>query len=147
MYKNYSSPADDEDLSGCLLSGALQPKKVPVSNRSRYVPIMRDEISGVLRSNDDEDLSGCLLSGALLPGKHLANSSHQYRYITEEPDDLSGDLEDDDGDLSGCLLSMPLQPKKTAKNPIPLPQVTSGVDEMSGDLNSTGLGSDWLYLN
>jgi hypothetical protein len=144
MDSKYSKRTDEEDLSGCLLSGALQPKKTTVSHRSNYVPMVRDDISGVLRR--DEEHSGSLRSGS------LAKNSH-HSFISPAPDEISADLADDDEDLSGCLLSMPLRPTKTVEKsrrvppPPPSSIASHSYDEMSGDLSSSGLGSDWLYMN
>jgi hypothetical protein len=88
---------------------------------------------------DDDDLSGCLASQPIRT-KHsqvAPKLDEQQRSANDESDD----------DLSGCLLSTSLRPKQTLKKTGRQVLPPSRPVENSGDLESGGLGSDWLYMN
>jgi hypothetical protein len=89
---------------------------------------------------DDDDLSGCLAS------QPLRTKQPQFAPKVDEQKRPTNDESDDD-DLSGCLLSTSLRPKQTFKKSSRQALPPSRPVENSGDLESGGLGSDWLYMN
>jgi hypothetical protein len=90
---------------------------------------------------DDDDLSGCLASQPV-----RTKQSQVTPQANERKESVNGQCEDDD-DLSGCLLSTSLRPKQTFRKSSRQVLPPSRPIENSGDLESGGLGSDWLYMN
>lgn len=133
---------EDEDLSGCLLSASLPQKTAAQStNHYRYISEEQDDLQ-----IDQEDLSGCLVSGFFHAKKTAPPSiNHRDLYIPISRDDISGEIKRDD-EPSGYLTSGFLQSKqKSTKNIHSKSPIDH--DDISGDMESSGLGSDWLYLN
>jgi hypothetical protein len=89
---------------------------------------------------DDDDLSGCLASQPV-----RIKQSQVTPQANERKESVNGQCEDDD--LSGCLLSTSLRPKQTVRKTSRQVLPPSRPIENSGDLESGGLGSDWLYMN
>jgi hypothetical protein len=89
---------------------------------------------------DDDDLSGCLASQPV-----RAKQSQVAPQINDRKGSIN--VQSDDDDLSGCLLSTSLKPKQTLKKTSRQVLPPSRPVENSGDLESGGLGSDWLYMN
>jgi hypothetical protein len=89
---------------------------------------------------DDDDLSGCLASQPVRTKQSPA---------APQVNERKGSVNDqhDDDDLSGCLLSTSLRPKQTVRKTSRQVLPPSRPIENSGDLESGGLGSDWLYMN
>jgi hypothetical protein len=92
------------------------------------------------RLNIDDDLSGCLSSQPV-----RTKQSQVAPKVNDLKSSVSG--QSDDEDLSGCLLSTSLRPKQTLKKISREALPPSRPIENSGDLESGGLGSDWLYMN
>jgi hypothetical protein len=127
MTPNYSRITDDEDLSGCLASQPAKAKK-PIAEKI-----------------DDEDLSGCLLSAPLAPKKTIADKTSHRSPLAQatgaEPRRKSY------GRPSGTRSVAFGNSKLSNFTPIESDDI-SGEIQLSGDIEpSTGLGSDWLYLN
>jgi hypothetical protein len=93
-----------------------------------------------LNIDDDDDLSGCLAS------QPVRTKQPQVAHKADEQK-RSPNNESDDDDLSGCLLSTSLRPKQTLQKTKRQVLPPSRPVENSGDLESGGLGSDWLYMN
>jgi hypothetical protein len=89
---------------------------------------------------DDDDLSGCLASQPVRTKQSQATPK-----VNDYKNSVNGQSDDDD--LSGCLLSTSLTPKQTFKKTSRQVSPPSRPVENSGDLESGGLGSDWLYMN